>query len=342
MELLSLSLLCVFLFLILLSWALTKLFRNYALANGFMDVPNQRSSHSVPTPSGGGVAIVVTFISGLVLLWYMSLVNDKVFMVLLGGALLISFIGFIDDCVQVSVRWRLLFHFVAALWVVFFLGALPSLFTLGLEIDFGWASSVFTVIGLMWLLNLYNFMDGIDGIASMEALSIVLVAGLIMWFFIGHQATTLLLLLTFVSVVGFFIWNFPHAKVFMGDVGSGFLGWLLGALALYSTHIDHRMFWVWLILLGVFIVDATYTLLHRFMSGEKIYQSHCSHAYQTASRKYGSHIAITMSILIINLFWLTPWSIAVISNVVDGGLALLLSYIPLVWLSWYFREAEAR
>ena len=154
-------------------------------------------------------------------------------------------------------------------------------------------------------------MDGIDGIAGIEALSATLSAGLLVIFVLGDHAIADINFLMSAAVAGFLIWNFPPAKIFMGDAGSGFLGLVLGALVLLNTHIAPQMLWVWLILLGVFIVDATYTLIRRLIRGDRIYEAHRSHAYQYASRKYGSHLPVTLAVLAINIFWLAPWSFAV-------------------------------
>ena len=122
----------------------------------------------------------------------------------------------------------------------------------------------------------------------------------------------------------------------MGDSGSCFLGLMLGALALLSVHIDQQMLWVWLILLGCFIVDATVTLVRRLLRGDKVFEAHCSHAYQYASRKYSSHKVVTLAVLLINLLWLAPWAVLVALGVIEGEEGLIIAYFPLLWLAWYF------
>jgi len=322
------------------SFALTGLLRRYALAKCLMDVPNERSSHSIPTPRGGGVSIVVTFLSGLVFLWALQLLDYKVLIALSGAGVLVAIIGFIDDHDHIAARWRLLGHFFAASWLVFWLGGLPVLMMFGYSVDLGLAGNLLAVFALVWLLNLYNFMDGIDGIAGIEALSSTLVAGFLFLVVFENQDIASLNFLMSVAVIGFLFWNFPLAKVFMGDAGSGFLGLMLGALALYSAYVESLMLWVWLISLGVFIVDATFTLLRRLLQGERVYEAHRSHAYQYASRKYGSHKAVTLSVLFINLLWLAPWSVAVALGMVDGALALIMAYMPLLFLAWFFHAGE--
>ena len=140
--------------------------------------------------------------------------------------------------------------------------------------------------------------------------------------------------------MGFLIWNFPPARIFMGDAGSGFLGLILGLISLYMTWLEPQLFLAWLILLGVFLVDASITLLRRFMRGEKVYQAHRSHAYQHASRQYGKHLPVTLAVAAINLFWLTPLAVWV---ALDGSacLALPLAYVPLVCLALKYRAGLA-
>jgi Fuc2NAc and GlcNAc transferase len=137
-------------------------------------------------------------------------------------------------------------------------------------------------------------------------------------------------------VLGFLFWNFPPAKIFMGDAGSGFLGMAIGVISLQAAWASPDLFWAWLILLGVFIVDATVTLLRRLLRGEKIYEAHRSHAYQFASRRYGRHLPVTLAVAAINLFWLFPLAASVVLWSIDGVLALTVAYIPLLLLASKF------
>lgn len=334
------NLVLLFLFVGFLSWGVTGLLRRYFIIKSLMDVPNERSSHSVPTPRGGGLAIVIVYLIGLVILWSMSSLEYLTFVGFLGAGILVAVVGFIDDYGHVAAGWRLLAHFFAAIWVSFFLGGLPALSVMGMVFDAGWVGDFLLVFALVWLINLYNFMDGIDGIAGVEALFLTIATGLLFVFVFEHQEIAILHILMSAAVVGFLVWNFPPAKIFMGDAGSGFLGLMLGSLVLYSAHVEPNMLWVWLILLGVFVVDATYTLIRRLLRGDKIYQAHCSHAYQNAARKYAKHFPVTIVVLVINLLWLLPWSVAVALEMVDGVIGILCSYIPLLWLAWYFHAGD--
>ncbi|VVP78148.1 hypothetical protein PS914_01937 [Pseudomonas fluorescens] len=126
----------------------------------------------------------------------------------------------------------------------------------------------------------------------------------------------------------------------MGDAGSGFLGMMLGILSLQAAWSDPQLLWVWLILLGVFIVDATFTLLRRLMRGDKVYEAHRSHAYQFASRQMGHHLPVTLAVVVINLAWLLPIAVSVAVLGLDGVLGLILAYVPLVLLAIRFHAGE--
>ncbi len=315
------------------SWVLTLVLRRYALAKSLMDIPNERSSHSVPTPRGGGVAIVVSFLLALPVLGGLDLLNHSAMYGLFGSSLLVAVIGFADDHGHIAASWRLLGHFIAAGWALFWFNGLPSIELFGVVIDLGWFGNILALVYLVWMLNLYNFMDGIDGLASAEAISVCLGMCLVYWLS-GNTELIWAPLVLAAAVAGFFWWNFPPARIFMGDAGSGFLGIVLGGLALQGAWSNPKLLWSWLILLGVFIVDATWTLIRRLMRGDKVYQAHCSHAYQCATRQFSSHRVVTLAITKINVFWLLPISLAVGLNALNGLMGLLLAYFPLALLAF--------
>ena len=337
------NLYCLFLLALILSFILTGLLRRYALASCLLDIPNARSSHSIPTPRGGGLSIVIVFLTGLPVLSWMGLLTAESLWAFLGAGAWVALVGFMDDHDHIPARWRLLAHFTGAAWGLYWLGGLPPL-ELSLptspsiySFDLGWTGQILGLFYLVWLLNLYNFMDGIDGLASIEAITVCL-GGALLYVLgsenISSQVTTVLLAIT---VIGFLFWNFPPAKIFMGDAGSGFLGITLGLLSIQATWIAPQFFWSWLILLGVFIVDTTWTLARRFLQGEKIYEAHRSHAYQYASRLYGSHKLVSLTIGAINIIWLTPLALLVGFMKLNAFLGLVLAYLPLIFLAVYYR-----
>lgn len=318
-----------------ISFLLTAALRKYAISRSLMDVPNARSSHVVATPRGGGVAIVVAFVMSLAFLYAVGMISPSVFIAIAGAGFSIAIIGFMDDHGHIAARWRLLGHFAAAVWLLGWIGGLPPVVLLGISVNLGWAGHALAALYLVWLLNLYNFMDGIDGIASVEAICACLGACLLYWLS-GMDSLIWEPLLLAASVVGFLYWNFPPARIFMGDAGSGFLGMMLGGLSLQAAWVSAPMLWAWLILLGVFIVDATFTLLRRLFRGDKVYEAHRSHAYQFASRHFGKHLPVTFAVGVINLCWLLPIAVCVIRFGLDGVLGVILAYVPLIVLAIRF------
>ncbi|SEO62566.1 glycosyltransferase family 4 protein [Pseudomonas sp. ok266] len=322
-----------------LSFAMTAGLRRYALARSMLDVPNDRSSHTMPTPRGGGVSIVLTFLCALLALWSTGVIGVDFFLGAAGAGGLVALIGFMDDHGHIAARWRLLGHFGAAVWVLVWTGGLAPVTLFGSSFDLGWIGHIFALFYLVWMLNLYNFMDGIDGLASVEAISVCGSVCLLYWLS-GQQSLVWAPLLLSMAVLGFLLWNFPPAKIFMGDAGSGFLGVILGVLSLQATAINPDFLWGWLILLGVFIVDATFTLLRRLLRGDKVYEAHRSHAYQYASRRYGRHLPVTSAVALINVLWLLPIALCVVVWGLDGGVGLVIAYIPLLVLAVKFHAGE--
>lgn len=321
------------------SFLMTWLLRRYAIASSLMDMPNMRSSHSVPTPRGGGVAIVLSFLLTLPVLAFWGAVEWSDTWALLGAGALVAGVGFLDDHGHIAARWRLLAHFTAAGWALAWIGGMPPVQLAGTAFDLGWLGHILAAFYLVWMLNLYNFMDGIDGIASVEAVCACLGACLV-YGLMGHSGLMVAPLLLVVAVLGFLYWNFPPARIFMGDAGSGFLGLILAVLSLQAAWVDPGLLWVWLILLGVFIVDATFTLGRRLLRGDKVYEAHRSHAYQYASRLYGRHLPVTLSVVAINLLWLLPVAACVAWWQLNGLLGLIVAYIPLIVLAVRFHAGE--
>lgn len=318
---------------------LTAGLRRYALSQSLMDIPNARSSHSIPTPRGGGVSIVLAFLLAMILLGWQLRVSVPVLIAIIGSGGMVAVIGFMDDHGHIAARWRLLGHFGAAIWALFWLGGLAPLNVFGFAVDLGLVGHVLAAFYLVWMLNLYNFMDGIDGIASIEAVTVCCGISFI-YMLCGLPELIWMPMFLAAAVAGFLFWNFPPAKIFMGDAGSGFLGIVLGVLSVQAAWVLPQLFWVWLILLGVFIVDATFTLVRRLLRGDKVYEAHRSHAYQFASRLYGRHIPVTLAVGVINIIWLLPIALWVATGGVDGVLGMCIAYVPLVALALKFKAGE--
>ena len=232
--------------------------------------------------------------------------------------------------------WRLVAHFLAAIWLCAFLGELPRVHMAGIALTAGPLALAGAVVYAVWLLNLTNFMDGIDGLAAIEAVTVCTAGALLCYLTIPHGAAWMLPLFIAAGALGFLVWNRPPAKIFMGDVGSSFLGFMFAALALQTAREAPALFWCWTILLGVFMVDATTTLIRRLLRGENVSSAHRSHAYQHAAVRYAAHGPVTFSAAAINLVWLFPIAWLVARQQLDGAAGLALAYTPLVVVALAF------
>lgn len=286
----------------LLSWFISALLVRRG-GSWLLDVPVERSAHQRATPRGGGIAIVISTYSFLIILASQGFLNLFQFSVLL-CALPVAVTGFADDIRSLSVKVRLPVHLLAASIALFLLGPVPEPFFSGLvELPYILMSALL-MIALVWLLNLYNFMDGIDTLAAGQCLFVSGAAAILLpdtqvalvWVCAG----------LFVATLGFFLWNLPPARLFMGDVGSTFLGFFLGLLGLLSHFDGSLSVWVWVLLMGVFIADTTCTLLRRWASGFSVTQGHSTHAYQHLARRLGSHSQVAWLLTAVNVVWLLP------------------------------------
>ncbi|HMD63965.1 MAG TPA: glycosyltransferase family 4 protein [Stellaceae bacterium] len=253
-----------------------------------LDRPNERSSHRVPTPRGGGVAVIGSVLLGWVVLARTGSVPPGVFGIALGAALLAA-VSWIDDLRGLSPVVRLAAQAAAVMIGVSVLPAPHDLFRLA-------------AIGLVWIwwINLFNFMDGIDGLAVSEAAAIG--AGLLLFASVGAGADPALRTLSAAvtgAAIGFLVWNWSPARIFLGDVGSVPLGYVLGFLLLDLAVRGHWK--IALILPLYFLADATITLARRLLRGERVWQAHREHFYQQAVRRGRGHAAVVKQVIAADL-----------------------------------------
>lgn len=294
-------------------------------------MPGQRSAHEMPIPFGGGIAIVITFVLSVGVLVTLGKIPVD-FLALLVGPIALAILGLVDDIKSLSASFRIPFHFGAAIWSVLFVGAFPDINLNGFILELNWVGYIVGVLYLVWLLNLFNFMDGIDGLAASEAICVT--AGICFFILFRETQYAIWVMLAIAgSCVGFLMINWPPAKLFMGDVGSGFLGIVLGVMSLMTVNEGVVSIWSWLILLGFFIVDASLTLIIRLLRGEKVHEAHDLHAYQHANRVFGGKIVL-FSVLAINIFWLLPLAWLADEKENLGFLLFVLAYVPVAVLCW--------
>lgn len=323
---------------VLASLVLTGLLREYAISNKVLDIPNKRSSHFHATPRGGGLAIVLVFMCSLPALNYLGILTSINMIGLLGSGLLVSAVGFADDRKEVPVFWRLVAHFLAAAWGIVWLDLIPSVEFpgVGMELAVGLGAVVYVV----WFINLFNFMDGIDGLASLETVTVCI--GLVVLAILTSSEQYVLgpPFALACATLGFLVWNFPRAKIFMGDAGSGFLGLMLSLISLQAALFDPLLLVAFIILFGAFIVDTGVTLARRVINGEKFYEAHCSHAYQYAARKYKSHKVVSSFFALLNVGYLLPLAVMVVLREMSIIMALVVAFAPLLMLAILFKAGD--
>jgi Fuc2NAc and GlcNAc transferase len=290
-----------------------------------LDQPNERSSHQQPTPHGGGAPLFLAFSFGVAVaaLWWDIWTAPYLLLMMLALALML--LGVVDDFRELSVRLRMALYGLVALLMSAYL--LQPMFGGAILL----AASLFWGLVLLWSLNLFNFMDGIDGIAATQCVLACGSAALLAWVGGGHSAYALFCLLLAAAHLGFLAWNWPPARLFMGDAGSVPTGFLLASLALLGWVEGQLNPLCWLVLLAAFVTDASWTLLWRIASGQPFTQPHRSHAYQRLSRHMGSHLVVDMGLVALNGLWLFPlaWGVQIWPKF--GFLLVILAYLPLVW-----------
>jgi Fuc2NAc and GlcNAc transferase len=318
---------------VILSALLTAWVRRLALARGILDSPNERSSHVRPTPRGGGIAIVVASLGAMIALVWLGRMETRLFYALAGGGAAVALVGHLDDRGRIGIVGRFTVHIAAAIWATVWLGGMTEIHWGENVIRLGYAGSLFAVLGIVWALNLFNFMDGIDGIAASQAI-FMSGAGAALAMLAGMSSSIPAAALVLAAAnLGFLLWNWPPARIFMGDVGSGYLGFALAVLGLAALRERAVMLPVWLILGGVFFIDSTVTLLRRLARRERVYEAHRSHAYQWQARRWNSHLRVTIACWVLNLLWLAPWAWVCIRHPVYAGWFVLAAWVPLIGLA---------
>jgi Fuc2NAc and GlcNAc transferase len=302
----AMSTLVVMLLVLLASSLLTWAVRRLAVTFGFLDHPNERSSHVVPTPQGGGVAIVAVATSALAAFALRGEMSAVDFAVLAGGGLLVTLVGLIDDWRPLSTHVRLAVHFGAASIAMFFLDGLPPILIGDHLVSFGWLGYPLGIMGIVWSLNLFNFMDGIDGLAASEGAFVAIAGALVLAGGDGMAGFPDAGLWLGAACCGFLVWNWPPARIFLGDAGSGYLGYSLVCLAIIAARDNPVALFVFVILGAVFVVDATVTFVRRIARNERYDVGHRTHGYQRLARRWGSHRAVTVTVLVTNTAVLLP------------------------------------
>jgi len=317
-----------------LSFVLTLWSIQYARHARLVDQPGHRRSHDQPMLRGGGIAIVATMIAALLTALLLDWVNANLLLALTIPLLLVAVPGWKDDHQPLSIRIRLLGQFIAAVLATVILTGVPSSPADGLL-------TAFMVLGLMWLTNLYNFMDGSHGLAAGEGVFAGLAFSLAFYSVTdwpGFWASLSIM----AACLGFLPLNFPRPRIFMGDVASGPLGLAFGVIGLYGV-LNDSLHPAWpLLILSLFIVDASLTLLNRIFRRQQWYTAHTEHAYQRLILLGFGHTGTWVAFQLINILILLPLLVWMLITGLNPwyGLIIAVALEVLAWMVVYRRSLK--
>jgi len=314
-----------------------QIYRKIAVKFDIVAKRNFRTLHKIDVPKGSGIVFSLVYISLVFLLWTQDMVsNDLAIAICLGGFAATIF-GFIDDVIDVPAIIKLIIQISLSSFIIFSFGETPLLLDKNIApIDTG-VLGVFVSVGiLVWLMNLYNFMDGVDGMAASGTVFICGTISAVLFFICGNTGLGLIVALLAFSCLGFLLFNWPPASIFMGDAGSVFIGYIFGVLIIYTMLSSEISIWTWLTVFGYFGIDTTTTLILRVARVKKWYGAHRSHAYQNLARIWDSHSKVTGLVLCYHLLWVLPLTILSASYTDYQEIICLLAIFPvIIWTLKY-------
>jgi Fuc2NAc and GlcNAc transferase len=307
-----------------------------------LDIPNERSSHVRPTPRGGGIVIALITIVGLIGFTVVSTDGPTVStLVIIASAILVAAISWLDDLQTVPNRVRFAVHIVIAALIVMFVGSWDFV-TLPLvgEIELGWIGAVFTIVWIVGLINAYNFMDGIDGIAGGQAV-VAAVGWVLLGAFIHSPLIVWTALLVGASALGFLFHNWSPARIFMGDVGSAFLGFSFAVVTVVANKENSYMAVAGILLIWPFLFDTIFTITRRILNGDNVFTAHRSHLYQRLVISGYSHQFVALLYIFLSCVGLVT-ALAWVHNVAYSGWAVIFVPAGLSIGLWAFVNRQER
>ena len=322
----------IFLFTILSSFLMTLILeRFFSKKNFFIDQPAVNTVHAKPIPSAGGISILISYIIFIFAMTNFVIADYGIFLILLCSLTPIIFISLLDDYRNVRVYIRLLVQLFSATVIIYYFQIYNNNFDFQ-KYDEQSVIIIFiiSIILSMWLMNLYNFMDGIDGYASTECIFVSFSASFIAYWNNPENLIYIYIAGIGTASLGFLLRNWHPAKIFMGDTGSVSIGCIFSFFIFYSASESVISIYTWLILLSVFIADASYTLLVRIVTKRDITEAHLRHAFHILAVRENSHKYVNKILISINLCWILP--LALLSNAyMDYHVIItILAYLPLL------------
>ena len=327
------SLAFIVLFTFLLSVVATHYYRRLAISKDIIASPNKRTLHDQPVPRGGGIVFSTIFILAVFLLGIFHIISHEMLMVIGVGGMIASLFGFFDDVFDIRASRKLFIQSILAWWVLFWFdgGVLTEIEWFPFHMS--WFVSWFL---LVWMMNLFNFMDGVDGMAVSGTVFVAMALIFVLLLTGDFSSLVMLFSLLVISCSGFLLYNWPPASIFMGDSGSVFLGYLFGALIIKTTMTGDISIWTWIIVFGYFFADTNFTILLRIFLVKHWYHAHKSHGYQNLARILKSHAKITGAIQIYHYSYLFPLAVWSVLKPDWGPIAAIMAIMPAAILTFLF------
>jgi len=315
------------------SWMGVFLYKKYAIFNGIISNPNYRTLHEVPIPSGGGVIFSLLFILSIFLIWLNQQLSNNLFFMLGVGGVTASLLGFKDDISNIKASNKLIIQLILSSWVIFCLYLDNLLYLNWLPIFILIPVLLFVMV---WFVNAYNFIDGVDGMAASGAIFLSLTLALVL--FLTDKSVELIPVFILIAILvgGFISFNWPPASIFMGDAGSVFLGYTFGSLMLYTTLNGDITVWVWITVFGYFFADTMVTQIVRVILVEKWYLPHRSHAYQNLARITASHSKVTSGVVLYNILWVLPLTLLSVFRPENEVIIAILANLPALIIAYKY------
>ena len=314
------------------STALTLVYKKIATDLNILSVKNHRTLHYLPTPRGGGIVFSLLSILAIFLIFWNWQLTEELLLALVVGGFTATLFGFVDDIKNIRARFKLIIQFSLACWVVccLYFGELLSLGLTPLYI------TIPILLFMVWIINAYNFLDGIDGMAASGSIFISMALALVLFLTDGPIEIIAIFILMASTIIGFILFNWPPATIFMGDAGSVFLGYTFGVLSLFTVLNNDISIWVWLTVFGYFFADTMVTQIIRVVLVKKWYLAHRSHAYQNLARITESHLKVTSGVILYNIIWILPLTIWAALQPEIEILAAILAITPAVVVSYKY------
>jgi len=305
-------------------------FRNYAQRNNIVAVPNYRTLHESEIPRGGGLIFSAFSIIGIIAAGFYGLIPVNLILVITTGGIVSMIFGFYDDVTSVPPKAKLIIQILLSIFIILCADENGISFWYAKPLILVLFNFIISVTAIVWLLNLYNFMDGIDGMAAAGAVFICLVLALILIMISAEYGLILIPLMLGISCLAFLLFNWPPASIFMGDSGSMFLGYAIGILMIKTISSGYLSIWTWFIIMAYFVTDTTVTLLLRIILVKKWYGAHRSHAYQNLARIWNSHIKVIYIVFAYHVLWLLPLAIWSVFDAIHVMYTCVLAILPVV------------